>query len=83
MVHLGSCPLQLHLLCYAALCVRAAVNLRCSACRVTVMVEGAGRRALRQHNTKDMAVVILVARRGIPGEGGSSTTTMRDGKEGR
>ena len=55
MAHLGSCSHRLHLLCYAALPIRAAANLRRPACRVTVTVEEADRKDVRQHSEEVIA----------------------------
>ena len=85
MVHLGSCPHRLHLLCYNALRVRAATNLLCPAYRATVTVEEADGIALQQHSEEVMAEEMTVAWRGMPARGrrGSSTRAARNGRGGR
>lgn len=84
-VHLGSCPHQLHLPCYAALCIRAAASLRCPACRSTVAAEEADSRALRQDIEEVTAEATAVARRAMRARkgGGLSARATRDGKGGR
>lgn len=67
MGHLGSFPHRFPLPFYAALRVRAVVNLRCPACRATVAVEEADTKMLRQHSEEAMAEVMAATRRAIPG----------------
>ena len=62
MVCLGSCPHRIHLPCYAALRVRAGVDLRCPTCRPTVTVDEADRMASHQHSDKVMAEALTIAR---------------------
>ena len=62
MVLLGSCPHRFHLPRYAVPRVRATTELRCPACRATVPVEEADRRALQQHREEVVKEAIVVAR---------------------
>ena len=85
LVHLRACPHRLHLPCYAALRVGATTDLRCPACRATVTVGLANRRAPQQHSEEVMTEATAVARRKMPtgGGGGSSTRATRAGRGGR
>ena len=65
MVCLRSCPHRLHLPCYAALRVKAGVDLRCPACRAIVTLGGADRIASHQHSDEVMAEALAIARQDI------------------
>lgn len=49
MVHLGSRPHRLHLVCYGVFRVKTEASLRCPACHAVVTVDEVDRRALQQH----------------------------------
>ena len=66
MVHFDSCFHQLHLPCYAALCIREAAKLRCPTCRATATVEEADRKALQQHREEVVADAMTVVLRAMP-----------------
>ena len=83
--HLDTCFHRLHLPCYATLRATVVTNLRSPACRVTVTVAEANRRALRQHGDEVMVGGLTVAWRTMNAERGgeTSTRTTRAGREER
>ena len=58
----ASCLYGHHLPCYVAFSIRASPNMCCPACRTTVTVEEADRRAIQEHRCEVIAAAMASAR---------------------